>query len=79
MEGRGLLPSAGASKGRPYIKFDSMPVVHSWSISVDLQDRSQTITEPFRYISEARSGVSEPWERFAKIETAAQDFKVEER
>ena len=49
-----------------------LAVVHSWSILVDLVTRSQTITEPFRYISVATRGISEPRERFANNEIVTQ-------
>ena len=49
---------------------DSMLVVHSWSISVDLRDQSRNLSEPFRYFSLARRGISELRERPAKIEIA---------
>ena len=49
---------------------DSMPVVHWWSISVDLVTRCRTISEPFRHVSLARRGILEPRERFANTEIA---------
>jgi len=48
----------------------SISVVHSWSISVDLQIHSGTASESFRHITLARRGISEPWERRASIEIA---------
>ena len=47
-----------------------MLVVHSWSISEDLEDQSGIISEPFRYVSVARRGISEPLERVANTEIA---------
>jgi hypothetical protein len=47
-----------------------MSVVHGWSISVDLENSSEAVSEPPRYFSLARRGISEPGERFVNIEIA---------
>ena len=48
----------------------SMLVVHGWSISGDRGGVFGLISKPFRYVSSARRGISEPRERFANIEVA---------
>jgi hypothetical protein len=55
-----------------------MLVVHSWSISVDLQIHSGTASESFRHISLARRRISEPRERLVNIEITARTSKPKE-
>ena len=77
------LKDEGAIRTTPTVGLTHVPHPGAWStrgpFRVDLRKHSGILTEPFRHVSLARIGISEPRERFAKIEIAIPTLEAKGR